>query len=615
MKTRLVAKLSLVLMALLAVILYKTNDYFKDEKYAFAQQQVHNRVIGLKTSVAGQITQLRNILSSYETEINEAKINWVQLAPFYFLADARVEGAQQLKVGHVYGRSGSAAQSWNKDYIQTALNLNKANYQPDTVVQLFRDQTGGKYIALNFRSRGNSRLIVAGPADYFQKYFDIDRGGRFTTGLLTDANIIAAHSEVDYVASLSEERKISDQKYLAEFEEMSGTNLTVMTYALKKNITSGFSIPWSVVGLIIGFGLVFIAILSYGLDPMEKRIERYRNEEKKLIFEKTLGALNSEIPVEVTSSEDVDVDRVVASTGIGSNEIAKNQEAVKTLQVDEAIPAISLRDRIELRSRELIPVDEEKTEATLVGPLQQAIFNMDRSLKIAKISISKSITSNQTYELPYKTLTRAFEEVLKLIIESAADRQSANKSAKQLVIQLTDSHSIGSVVEFVGSTWSELTLDQSDIGKLFEKIGGEIIMEKNPHGFKLSYLIAKKQVEVGLMKEEIQNKAPINVLQQAELNDQHIIEASSSEILTTESAAVTSEQVLELDLDQILALDETSEEFKPAHTKIIDEPTVIVSSQFMENKSINFSAPKINLNKRKYEVDELNISVRRPEKC
>lgn len=598
MKTRLVVKLSIVLVALLAIVLYKINDYFKDEKLNLAQVQIHNRIISLKTSVAGQLSQTFNILSSYETEIIESKINWVQLAPFFVLASAQADEPNQLKILNIYARSGSLGERWNKAYLQKALTIQKNNFQPDTVVHVFRDQAGSKYMALNFRTRGASRLIVAGSADYFQKYFDLDRGGRLTSGLLTTGDMLAAHSQADYVASLSKERNVSTAKYLSEVEEIAGTNLSIFSYSSKKAIAPVISIPWSVVGLVFGFGLVIVALLNYGLMPMEKRIERYRSEEKKQIFEQTMGqslSPQSEQPLQSAHQPSLPPEPQPQPL----------DEEVATSLATPPATGSSLRERIELKARELVPDNEEVAEATLVGPLQQALFNLDRKFKTSKVHINKNITSSLTFEIPYKRMTRAFEELF-LILVNWFDDGPARSVGRLIHVHLTDRKQSKSVIEVFSTSWSgELQTTLSEIQRLFESLGLQTSYESLNPGFKIMISMERKTVE--------QPHIPF-----IEVTAEPTVDNTNNWSSMMSLPEVSNEQLEptdDLDLDKILALDEVAEEFIPKHIKVVEDKTqMIASSAPQELHQKSFQTPNVSLTKKNYRIDNLEITVRRPEK-
>lgn len=294
-KTGLVLKISLVLFVLLALLVYKLNDYFRNEKLFTQQTQLRNRVISYKTTVSGQLQQLKNTLSAFDTEISDSNINWIQLAPFF--AIARVAPGTTLKVLQIVGRSNTPAERWNAAYLEKALSINRSRESNPILVQLFQDRARAKYLIIRFAMADKNEIAVIGSADYFQKYFDIERGSDSTSLLVTTENILAAHTEGDYIATSTKEAQLSPKKYLFEKEEIVGTNLLAINYLSKKKVASGFAVPWSIVGVVAGFGFVLIGILFYTLDPIEKRVERFKKQERDQIFKDTVGEMKAAEPI------------------------------------------------------------------------------------------------------------------------------------------------------------------------------------------------------------------------------------------------------------------------------------------------------------------------------
>ena len=291
-KTGLVFKISAVLFVLLALVVYKLNDYFKNEKQYLTETQLRSKVVQVRTTVSSQVSQLKNVLSSYETDLADASINWVQLDPFFAIAKIEDTG-RGLKVSKLLVRSNTPAERWNDLYLERALVLNKSNSKSPLVAQLFQDRAGSKFLILRFKNAQKRELALVGSAEYFQKFFDNERGESSTALLVTAENMLAAHSEGDYIATLTQETKLSKKKYLIEREEIPGTNLIAMNYILKKKISSGFVVPWSIVGVVVGFGFILVAVVFYSLDPIERKVERYKKQEREQIYKDTVGSMVS----------------------------------------------------------------------------------------------------------------------------------------------------------------------------------------------------------------------------------------------------------------------------------------------------------------------------------
>lgn len=289
-KTGLVLKISVILFVLLALVVYKLNDHFKKEKQYIVETQLRNKVVQAKTTVSSQLSQLRNVLSSYEMELSDTNINWVQLDPFFAIARLDDSGSG-LKVSQMLVRSNTPAERWNSAYLEKAITINKSLSKSPILAQLFQDKSGAKFLIIRFKTDQNKELVVAGAADYFQKFFDIERGESGTALLATTENLLAAHSEGDYIATQTQETQFSAKKYLLEKEEITGTNLIAMNYALKKKVVAGFAVPWSIIGITAGFGCILVAILFYSLDSIERKIERYKKQERAQIYKDTVSSL------------------------------------------------------------------------------------------------------------------------------------------------------------------------------------------------------------------------------------------------------------------------------------------------------------------------------------
>lgn len=315
-KTGLVFKISVVLLVLLTLVVYKLNDYFKNEKISSTETRLHQKLVLTKTTLASQLSQLRNTLSAYEMGLDENTINWVQLDPFY--AVARVENnSQTLKVQQLLVRTNTPAERWNSAFLEKALMINKSQKQFPIMVQVFQNSAGAKFLIIRFENGDSKELVLVGGVEYFQKFFDLERGEKSTALLSTIENILIAHSEGDYVATQTQETRISKKKYLFEKDEIIGTNLIAMNYILKNKIIGGLAVPWSIIGVVTGAGCILIAILFYNLDPIERKVERYKRQERAQIYKDTLGGMvnRSTMPT-VNKEEEVREDTFVPESSM-----------------------------------------------------------------------------------------------------------------------------------------------------------------------------------------------------------------------------------------------------------------------------------------------------------
>jgi len=318
-QTGIVWKISIFLFILLAVVLYKMNDYFKQEKYVLAQNQLHTQIVSIKTSVSSQLSTLKNVLSSYEYDLNESKINWVQLDPFFWIAKAeRVggRGSNDYRVTEFIGRSGSIGSGWTAQFLQKALTRQITSSDQPITAHVFRDQAGTKFLSLRFITANGRALVVVGAAEYFQKYFDLSRGGKVTALLETTDHVLAAHSEADYLGSMMDENSVSSKRFLVEREEIAGTNLVAMNFIGRKNLAKGFVVPWSVVGLI------------YTLEPIERRIEKYKMQEREQIFKETLStSLAEQKPIQETTAAEKPAPVIATATDLVKSKLESTAAA------------------------------------------------------------------------------------------------------------------------------------------------------------------------------------------------------------------------------------------------------------------------------------------------
>ncbi|MBC7420490.1 MAG: hypothetical protein H7328_07145 [Bdellovibrio sp.] len=564
-KTGLVFKISIALFLLLAVVLYKMNDYFKQEKWFLAQNQLRTQIVSTRTAVSSQLNQLKNILSSYETDLAESKINWVQLDPFFGIAKAQKSG-NSLKITQYIGRSGSVGDRWNNAYLEKALTLRKSNDDSPIMVQLFRDKQGGRFLAVSFQGSNNKNnsLVVVGSADYFQKYFDLNRGGKMTSLLKTTDNVLAAHNEADYVATLTDEASLSPKKYLIEKEEIAGTNLVAMNYISKAGLVGGFVVPWSVVGLISGFGFILIGLLFYGLDPIERKVERYRKQEREQIFKETLEQNLKETSV-----------------------VAKAPETAKPM-IKEITPALVVEAKIELAQ----PMDFSTSSSSLMLPLQQALFNTERALKSAGVTIEKQINTNIAYDLPFAALIKAFEIIFN---NSAASER--DQSYKKIVVRAYDIEQNISVIEIkdVGINLPSIQALHADLTEalsLIRQAGADLTFEKaEPSGVLMKMIMKKALVLQPQIADSTKNTYKefdkIEVTQKIDLSE---IEMEDS-----------------IDLDQALSLDDI--EVEPA----AEIKTAMTSKNFKTStEPTPMKLPEFILDKKDFRVDEMSVSIRRP---
>ncbi len=605
MKTRLVVKLIAVLVLLLSVVLYKMNDFYKQEKIFQAESQVHKQIISVKTAVSSQLSTLRNTLSSYDVEIKENKINWVQLDPFFGIARLQKKSDGAFSVLQFIGRSGTQGERWNTTYLEKALAVRKTKSDQPIQARLFKDRNGSKFITLIYSLSASQQIAVVGTAEYFQKYFDIERGGTMTAALLTSDHILVAHSESDYVATASDEDQLSGKKYIIEKEEIAGTNLVAISYVLRKSIAASWMIPWSVVCLIFGFGFVLIGLLFYGLDPLDKKIERYKKQERETIFKETV---QSEILQ--NHKEQIAAHEITDKKDQVEAEIINKTRTETVVQVQEAFAEPT----------------GELAEATLNGPLQQALFNLDSILKQSQIKIEKDISTRIEHPIFYGAFIKSFENILRNAIEAlnAQDgKESQNLQAQKkitiraydvdqiTIIEIQDNGvGLGSLKQDMDKVWQpffttkpksqHMGLGLTEALSVFRRCRGDLSIEPmQPEGV-LVKMILKKQKFAEAAPEIIEDQEITALTSAASLTA-----TLEKEIDLTREIEVS--DALELDLDEVLSLDEVQTEYLFA-------PQKINLNTNSEQQATQLRTPNLSVTKKAYDMDQFPVAIRRPNK-
>lgn len=380
------------------------------------QNQVRKRVVSVKTSVSSQLAQLKNVLSSYETELSDSNVNWVQLDPFFAVARLDNQRVTQLVV-----RSNTSAERWNANYFEKALLVNRSKTQDDVRIQLFKDRANAKFLIVRFALGSGQELAVAGAADYFQKYFDIERGSRNKSLLVTAENILAAHTEADYIANSTKEAKLSKQKYIIEKEEIVGTNLIAISYILKSRVVSGFAVPWSIIGVVLGFGFVLVGILFYNLESIERRVERYRKQEREQIYKDTVresmqslsvsgSAVSEPDQVTPTNSPVLPNLKTQESDNDSIGQVTKTAPIFK-LEKDEVTPVIPL-SAIEGQSDSIVidesQIDESGLDAFAIKeekPKEPEIFDLLEPAFKRPVASSTSVRKEEPLQDPEEEKT------------------------------------------------------------------------------------------------------------------------------------------------------------------------------------------------------------------
>ena len=147
MKSKTIHAIIGAIVFIVVVVVWKLNSYYKQEKSALIEGQIHQQSMTLKTSISSQIAQLKNIISSYQGQVDESKINWVQINPFFALAQLDIAENGTYTVKNLFVKSGTPADNWSKDYLQKAFTYSPFSNK-EIHGQLFQNQTGEKFLSL-----------------------------------------------------------------------------------------------------------------------------------------------------------------------------------------------------------------------------------------------------------------------------------------------------------------------------------------------------------------------------------------------------------------------------------------------------------------------------------
>lgn len=570
MKLKTVYSSIALIFLIVGIALWKLNETYRAEKVAIKQNQLQTQLTALRSSLVSQISQLRNTLSAYTVQIDEAKINWVQLKPFYGLAVVQEDAANRLTINKLFLQSGSVAERWNSTTLQQNL---KAKVIGNNLlrVQTFKDSAGLVHLALvvfDREKRNNtprSGVMVIGDVSYFQRFFDLQRTSSITQVLLTNDKTVAAHSEYEYVGNLSDENKISAKNFFVDRQELRGTNLNLLSYSPKKAYTN-FDIPLSMLGIILGLGFLMSGILLYVAKP--------------------------------------------ESAQAGSAPAAR---VMKPLQAQSAATKSTapqpLASQLSMASSSGVPPLEFDGEAQIVpiqiqACVQQAIFNIDRQLKSQGVTINKEFASGESISLDYPKFIKIFENVLL----SLAQKLPPNKKHIQLrsyddeLLTVLEIQAPVQNFKLHDAITPELNAYNAEFLKLNSSAGEAI----------LRFSFNRPEVSAPVVKNLSQVKTDFE--KRFELN-----ESAEDEFKLPAMTPVNSVKN-DLDIDALLALDEdASADTTAAATGTKPELNIEKEMQptkfKLDEKMSIVEDPEINIVTSEHsKADQTKVKIRRPEK-
>ena len=583
MKLKTVYSSIALIFLVVGVALWKLNDTYRAEKSSVRQNQLQTQLTALRSSLVSQISQLRNTLSAYTVQIDESKINWVQLKPFYALGVVQEDGSNRLTVNKLFLQSGSAAERWNSSTVQ--LNLaDKITGNQLLRVQTFKDSSGLVHLALivfDKEKRNNqprSGVLVVGDVSYFQRFFDLQRTSAITQVLMTLDKKVAAHSEYEYVGNKSDENKIGDENFFVDRQELRGTNLVLLSYTSKK-AGAPFDIPLPILGIILGLGFLMSGILLYVAKP---EIAAARAQKVKSHYEEESDA-NEEIgfapPVPQISTPAPQPLKATAK---------------------EPPPPKPMAPPIDLSG------ESQVVSIQVQASVQQALFNIDRQLKSQGVTVKKEFVSGESVQMDYPRFIKIFENVLLTIAQQLTGK-------KKIQLRSYDDE-LQTVLEIQAQV-QEYTLHPAILPELVNADAefSQVASSAGEAIFRFTFTRSESSKQAAVPVTPVtKTKAPAQAEVRFELSDDDMGDLKLAPV-----PAVNPVQN-DLDIDALLSLDDDGpsamqatpvkaeekieKEMQPAKFKLDEKMSIV------EDPEINIAATQDN------KADKTKVKIRRPEK-
>lgn len=577
MKTKYVYVTTTILCIFVLLVVFKLNDYYKIEKMQNIKAEIQQKNLSLKTSVSTQVNQLKNVLSSYTYQIDENKLNWMQLEPLTVIAQSHISNTGKIEVKNIFTKSGSRTERWTKDFLQKALELKKYS-RKSIQADLFQTKSGDKYLALTFAQNSNMQsletdaITVVGDANYFQKFFDLNRSKKTTSLLITDANIVAGHSESEYVAATSTEGKISERLYFVETDELRSTNLKIISYSSKSSVLSFLNIPMMLLGLILGFVCILIGVLFFAFRPIEKILLAQRKSEKEALYKQTLADEAKVLEPQRSITNHSDQKPTIAKPELKlqlRDDVSNRESPTANQNTTEKSDALVLPANFQFEPNHVAV----SALNSLASVLEEVLFQMKPLLVAENIQLKQNLTSQSQLDFDSLRFKKLFEHLIKNAIEAVRDSAEKIISVKaydqngQTVVEIEDSGA-GVSEEIMEKIWhpyfttkaksKHQGLGLSEAISIARRYGGDLVLVNRPAGgavFKLTMMgigMEKTDSETNVQTTEMSKKIDeINIDQILNFDDEDSdIELSNNEVTTKTVQAATqaaSSPVLDLE--------------------------------------------------------------------
>lgn len=590
MKSKNVYTLIGAIICIAVIVVWKLNSYYKQEKTVFVENQIHQQTLNIVTSVSSQLSQLKNIISSYRGQIDEGQINWVQLSPFFTLAQVEISDQGFYKIKNLYVKSGSVADAWSTDYLQKAFSYSLFSNK-EIHGQLFQNLKGNKFLSLMFseeKIKNNRQAVVLiGDAQYFQKYFDMQRSGLGINLLITQDDIVAAHTQSEYIATKSQEKKNDSAKYYFDKDEIRSSNLAVISYSVKNAKSDYIAIPLFILILIFGFVFVLIGLVLYLVRPLV-------NEARKAeIFKKVFDEIQT----------------APAVTEI----INKVPEISHAVPVTDAVVVNKLHDHFE-KDNDIILKNTVAPHFNFIGVqnnqphkiILAAMTALDFKIQSESLKISVINESNKLYECDFERFKKAFENIILNAIES---------HSKKMTIKIYDVN-IKSEKQTAVTTYVDIFDDGKGIETgLADKIWQPFYGTKNKRDHKGLGLSEAMSVFIrygaSISLIENTNMYSTGAAFRINMNADKNIEIKSEQIATlTEFSADD-----DFDIDAILQLDDLSEDSDLNSKNSFKQQFTTTQFKLDTSDEIDlksFNEHKIDFKKSEKAADRMAVKIRKP---
>lgn len=623
MKSKTIHAIIGAIVFIVVVVVWKLNSYYKQEKSAFVEGQIHQQTITLKTSISSQISQLKNIISSYQGQVDESKINWVQINPFFALAQLDIAANGTYKVKNLYVKSGTPADNWSKDYLQKAFSYSPFSNK-DIHGQLFQNQAGEKFLSLIFSDQKiqNTRqaVVLVGDATYFQKYFDTVRSAKSTNLLMTSDSVVVGHTQSDYIATKSQEPKLSQAKYFMDRDEIRSSNFFIMSYAPKMSKNEFLAIPLFVLIFVFGFAFLIIGILLYVLKPIEN--EQRKADIFKKVFDEVQQPRSTPPPPPPAAAPAQNFVTRSPSESAQSLKNFKLEDFSRSedlfeesdLSVEDVLSEIPLQEKIEREILQGVSSSEQigHKKISMGEVVDLALAGLSMQIEASGVYINKKYESEKQYECDVDRFRKAIENLILNSIEA---------HAKNIMIKIYNDHSESNHPVNLDIIDDGRGIEPGTADKIWQPFYGT--KDKLKHkGLGLSEALSVVR-RYGADVRVLQNPSSssgvlIRVEMDSELRRLHqgqrAGDASPAEntVASTNSSFVIDESRSDIDIDAILDLRDEDDSLEVTNTGVNIEKE-FTTTQFKMDEKVNVvSHPEIKMDKTSKPIDSFSVKVRKP---